>query len=366
MAFSSVPPLQGSRTIGRTSFAGARLLNPAVRPAASVARTRRSASERVFALAEDGSNYLRINAPPRESRLYANEKVQQELIKWRPVPSQCKPGRPAFKKVYIVRKGPSNWNEEGRVQGSSDLPVLTERGQEVAVSLGDHLKDIRFDQVFCSPLSRSKQTAEIVLARNKHLQIPDSGHLNFDGERFGGFPIKFLSELEELGLGKWEGYSKAEIDEMYPGEFDKWINDPLSVQIDGRNPVESLWEQAAQAWETILDHEGEAFLVVGHNAVNKALIGRALGLGTSFYRQLNQSYGAVNVLSFQPSGLIVLEELNDTAHLETRELQAKLEICAAKLREAQERALPPPPPPEKAKPKDLPPMISYSPPPRYL
>lgn len=43
---------------------------------------------------------------------------------------------PSPKKVTIVRHGLSSWNEESRVQGSSDLSILTETGVHQAKGAG--------------------------------------------------------------------------------------------------------------------------------------------------------------------------------------------------------------------------------------
>ena len=39
------------------------------------------------------------------------------------------------KRVTLVRHGQSTWNEEGRIQGSSDLSVLTAKGEAQAETL---------------------------------------------------------------------------------------------------------------------------------------------------------------------------------------------------------------------------------------
>lgn len=60
------------------------------------------------------------------------------------------------KKVTLVRHGLSSWNEEGRVQGSSNLSVLTETGVKQAERCRKALANIPFDQCFSSPISRAK------------------------------------------------------------------------------------------------------------------------------------------------------------------------------------------------------------------
>jgi len=55
-------------------------------------------------------------------------------------------------KIYLTRHGETEWNLEGRLQGSLDAK-LTQKGIEEATMLGESLKGVEFDMIFSSPLS---------------------------------------------------------------------------------------------------------------------------------------------------------------------------------------------------------------------
>lgn len=79
------------------------------------------------------------------------------------------------KQVTLVRHGLSSWNDENRVQGSTNLSILTETGIMQAERCKKALVDIHFDQCFSSPISRVKSTADILWAgREKPLIFLDS------------------------------------------------------------------------------------------------------------------------------------------------------------------------------------------------
>ena len=59
--------------------------------------------------------------------------------------------------IYIIRHGQTDWNKEKVMQGQTDIP-LNETGKEQAREQGEKLKNIVFDYIFCSPLTRTKQT----------------------------------------------------------------------------------------------------------------------------------------------------------------------------------------------------------------
>ncbi|KAG6527918.1 hypothetical protein ZIOFF_010053 [Zingiber officinale] len=87
------------------------------------------------------------------------------------------------KMVTLVRHGLSSWNEENRVQGSSNLSILTEVGARQAEKCRSSLTNISFDICFSSPISRAKSTAELIWhGREKPLIFLDSlkeAHLFF-------------------------------------------------------------------------------------------------------------------------------------------------------------------------------------------
>ena len=64
--------------------------------------------------------------------------------------------------LYMMRHGETDWNVKHLFQGRTDIP-LNENGRLVAQLTKEGMKDIHFDVAFCSPLSRAKETAQIIL-----------------------------------------------------------------------------------------------------------------------------------------------------------------------------------------------------------
>ncbi|KAF8403226.1 hypothetical protein HHK36_011326 [Tetracentron sinense] len=204
----------------------------------------------------------------------------------------------AAKRVVLVRHGQSTWNEEGRIQGSSDFSFLTQKGESQAETSRQMLIDDTFDVCFTSPLIRSKRTAEIIWSTREDEMIPE-----FD--------------LREIDLYLFQGLLKHEGKAKFGEAFRQWQMDPANFKIDGHYPVRELWARARNCWSKILTHEGGSVLVVAHNAVNQALVATAMGLGTEYFRILLQSNCGVSVLDFTPraegrSPYICLNRLNQT------------------------------------------------------
>ena len=56
-----------------------------------------------------------------------------------------------------MRHGETAWNAENRILGSTDMP-LNEKGRAQAADAAEKMKDIRFDVIYTSCLSRSMET----------------------------------------------------------------------------------------------------------------------------------------------------------------------------------------------------------------
>ncbi|KAJ8641289.1 hypothetical protein MRB53_017983 [Persea americana] len=204
----------------------------------------------------------------------------------------------AAKRVVLVRHGQSTWNEEGRIQGSSDFSVLTQKGESQAETSRLMLFGDNFNVCFSSPLIRSKRTAEIIWGDRNEEMISES-------------------DLREIDLYAFQGLLKHEGKAKFGDAYRQWQKDAPNFNIDGHYPVRELWARAKACWHKILKHEGKSVLVVAHNAVNQALVATAIGLGTEYFRILLQSNCGVSVLDFTPrpdggSPYICLNRLNQT------------------------------------------------------
>ena len=154
--------------------------------------------------------------------------------------------------IYITRHGETDWNKEGRMQGWQNSN-LTEKGVENAKKLGDSLKYIEFDYIYCSPLGRAIDTA-------KHIR----------GDKSTEITIK--DSLKEMGFGTWEGRENTEIEELYPTQRHNFWNKPhLYEPVDGESYQELISRVGTVLNEIVSNTTAENVLIVTHAAVIKAI-----------------------------------------------------------------------------------------------
>ncbi|MEB3269036.1 MAG: histidine phosphatase family protein [Leptolyngbya sp.] len=213
-------------------------------------------------------------------------------------------------RVILVRHGQSTYNLKKLIQGQIDVSTLTDLGLAQARQVGETLQGITFDGIYASPLKRAFQTAQTILSVIEAAQ--------------GGAPVLVTREnLKEIDLPLWEGYSFEQAQAEYPEQFHQWYHDPANFSMtlaDGSEffPVRSLYERAATFWqETLPHHSNHTLLVVAHSAINRALIGTALGLGPNRHENLHQANCAISVLNFsgQWGDAVQLESMNLTGHM---------------------------------------------------
>ncbi|GIL60957.1 hypothetical protein Vafri_15756, partial [Volvox africanus] len=237
-----------------------------------------------------------------------------------PLPAITEPVR-----LVIVRHGQSTWNAEGRIQGSTDLSVLTEKGVNQAQKTRDMLSSMRFSVVFQSPLARARQTADVVMQGQPRFvsAVTDGRKAQTAGADSGsgadGLRVT-LPSLREIDLYQFQGLLKHEGKALYGEQYKKWQKAPHTFELDGHAPVRELWHRASLAWQSLLQpHQQEqpdtgetavegggtatdprVILVVAHNAINQALVATALGLPPSYFRRLPQNNAALSIFDLEP------------------------------------------------------------------
>lgn len=81
--------------------------------------------------------------------------------------------------IYVVRHGQTDLNKAKLMQGHYDEP-LNDTGRAQAAKKAEVLKDIEFDAVFSSPLSRALETAKIISGKDESEIIKDERIIEVD------------------------------------------------------------------------------------------------------------------------------------------------------------------------------------------
>ncbi len=107
-------------------------------------------------------------------------------------------------KLYIMRHGQTDWNVKKKIQGCTDIE-LNEVGLEQARNAKEEFEKYPIDMIFCSPLKRTKKTAEII---NEDKKVP----------------VIYEERLLERYYGELEGMNPEEHEEMFSAFWNYNLN----------------------------------------------------------------------------------------------------------------------------------------------
>lgn len=157
-------------------------------------------------------------------------------------------------KLYFIRHGQTDWNNEGKIQGSRDTE-LNEIGLNQAVELSNKVLDsnLKFSRIYSSKQKRALKTAEILGSYTNVECIPTDG-------------------LEEVNLGVWEGLSWKEVRDTYPKEYEEWYHNRRYSGAHKGESYQDMIDRVLKALRGIIADNKDNVVIVTHSAVIKCLL----------------------------------------------------------------------------------------------
>ncbi|WP_237233102.1 histidine phosphatase family protein [Rothia nasisuis] len=142
--------------------------------------------------------------------------------------------------IMLIRHGQTDWNKNHLMQGSSDIP-LNETGRAQAHQTADSLKarGLEFDVIVSSPLSRAKETADII------------------GAAFGLTVGATYEGLIERGYGEAEGLDISAEARKEPDAFYSGVESERSVYVRGIRVLRQIAR----------DYPGQRVIAVSHGSL---------------------------------------------------------------------------------------------------
>jgi broad specificity phosphatase PhoE len=186
--------------------------------------------------------------------------------------------------IYYIRHGETSWNAAGRLQGAQDT-ALNDLGRAQAVQAGHILADLLARDgrdssalpYVSSPQLRARTTMELMRGA---LELPPA-HYAID------------DRLREIGYGKWEGFTLAEMQAADPVFFARRLADKWRVAPEGGETYEGVQRRMSEWYAQVKTDT----VVVAHGGTARGLM-VALGFETpESAADLPIAQGAVYVFS---------------------------------------------------------------------
>lgn len=187
--------------------------------------------------------------------------------------------------VGLLRHGPTAWNREKRIQGTTDIPL------DPAFDPTPWLQALDahgpWDRVVTSPLSRARETAGLL---------------------FPGRELEIAAGLMEQDWGDWTGMTVAGLRRDFPGRIEAqedraWDFTPPG----GESRREVLDRVLAAIAGAVRGRDGERILLVTHLGVIKIVLNHLLGSPFLPGASAAVAKRALHLLAADGTGLRILQ-----------------------------------------------------------
>ncbi|MCP4438737.1 MAG: histidine phosphatase family protein [Aureispira sp.] len=206
-------------------------------------------------------------------------------------------------KLYFIRhaQGKNNVNPN-IISGHSKAVLLTAKGRKQARALGKRLdtQNVKFDEVYCSPTTRTKETAELAC-----------GFIRI-------FPktIQYSDELIEVSKGDWEGKHRAVI---YTPEVKEAMQaDPYGFCPPNGENMEMVEKRVYEWIETTLLPKADQNLKIGiftHSFVIKSVFRKLMKADRRTALNITINNTSITRFNYDSAKGWILDHLNDDGHL---------------------------------------------------
>jgi probable phosphoglycerate mutase len=192
--------------------------------------------------------------------------------------------------LALLRHGPTVWNSQRRLQGRTDLPLSTEGRARV---IGWRLPaDVAAYRWWCSPLRRSRETAELL--RETLTEKPD---------------VTVELRLMEMSYGEWEGETLADLRQRHGEQMAQWEAQGLDLRPPGGESPRDV-QQRLLPWLASIGQEGGSHFAVVHKGVIRAIYAMATGWTMARKAPDRLAYDGLQLFALDADGRPSVQALN--------------------------------------------------------
>ena len=156
--------------------------------------------------------------------------------------------------IVLIRHGEIE-GHKGRAVGQIDLP-LSHNGLSHAAQLADSLDSFQPRRIYCSPLTRTMQTASFI-------------------EKKSGLKATFVPEIKEINLGEWDGLDFSELKKLYPWDYKQRGEDIAGFRAPGGENFTDVKERVSSFMKRMEDDFPA--VVITHAGVIRTILHIVLG-----------------------------------------------------------------------------------------
>lgn len=125
--------------------------------------------------------------------------------------------------ILLIRPGSTEYDREGRIQGTLDIP-LNEEGRQEVLQVVQQLKGLSIEALYATPSQAAQETGQT---------IADALHLK----------VKKLGRMHNLNQGLWQGMLVDDVKTRHPKVSRQWQEQPEKICPPGGEMVAEAQER---------------------------------------------------------------------------------------------------------------------------
>ena len=137
-----------------------------------------------------------------------------------------------MRKLILVRPGATEYDQQGRIQGTLDIPLCEDGRRQSAQTLAE-VQAANPEAVYSAPCESARETAEAIAAGCE-------------------VKAKTVDKLHNLDHGLWQGMLVEEVRAKQPKVYRQWREQPETVCPPEGESILSAKQRVAEALEKLL------------------------------------------------------------------------------------------------------------------
>lgn len=195
----------------------------------------------------------------------------------------------------LIRHAVNDFVKTGKLAGWTPEVHLNEDGRAQAEALGKRLAQTRIDALYASPLERTVETAQAVLAYHPELQL------------------QLLEDVGEVRYGTWQGEEIGKLAQRKAWQIVQAV--PSRMRFPNGEAMRNTQMRAVNALEELVEkHPRATVAVVSHSDVIKMIVTHYLGLHLDLFQRIEISPASLTIISLS-YGRPTIVQVNETSYL---------------------------------------------------
>lgn len=154
---------------------------------------------------------------------------------------------PRISRVLLIRPGATDFDDQGRIKGSLDMP-MSQRGRDQVTSLTEQLAEFDVKTIFVAPCESAMETAQRLARRRQ--------------DEFQPVRIKVVDAFRNVDHGLWHGKLIDELRRNHPRLYRQGQASPADICPPNGESIRDAGARVIKAVRKVLRKSGDEVVAI--------------------------------------------------------------------------------------------------------